>query len=74
MSAPCDKDRAWRSWGTANEASWQNSDFSIDHRLETGIDTSNKRRSRSEHNQKLQTNISTNVFGFPAFFFMKSVY
>lgn len=35
MSAPCDKDRAWRSCGTANEASWQNSDFSIDHRLKT---------------------------------------
>lgn len=33
MSAPCDRERAWRSWGTAREASWQNSDFNMDHRL-----------------------------------------
>lgn len=33
MSAPWDRERAWRSCGTAREASWQNSDFSIDHRL-----------------------------------------
>lgn len=33
MSAPCDRERAWRSWGTAREASWQNSDFNMDHKL-----------------------------------------
>lgn len=33
MSAPFDSERAWRSCGTASEASWQNSDFNIDHRL-----------------------------------------
>lgn len=34
MSAPCDNERAWRSWGTARDASWQNSDFNMDHKLE----------------------------------------
>lgn len=33
MSAPFDSERAWRSCGTASEASWQNSDFNMDHRL-----------------------------------------
>lgn len=40
MSAPCDNERAWRSWGTARDASWQNSDFNMDHKLEhksTGV-------------------------------------
>lgn len=39
MSAPCDRERAWRSWGTAREASWQNSDFNMDHRLKHKLDT-----------------------------------
>lgn len=38
MSAPCDRERAWRSCGTAREASWQNSDFNMDHRLKHKLD------------------------------------
>lgn len=33
MSAPWERERACRSRGTAREANWQNSDFSMDHRL-----------------------------------------
>lgn len=55
MSAPWDRERAWRSCGTAREASWQNSDFNMDHRLK------HKHQHEAQHTKQLQSDRSINM-------------